>query len=259
MTPHLQVLFKRRADQVLADNLPVFHHDDAVGSPGDGRVVRDHQEGRPLALVKLLDEPHQVLAGPRVQVARGLICQHKRGIVRQGAGHRNSLALASGELIGEVIHAIAQSDQLQQFPGPLAPRCAAQATHHGNLHILSRRECGKQVVKLEDEADRTGAERVHIVQLGEVLSLNEDLARGGLIEGPDHVQEGAFSASARPHHRHEFARRHLEVNPVQRANLRTIAAIDARDVSDFDQPFTCVHHGPITSYGFHPESILQSA
>jgi len=63
-----------------------------------------------MGLVKAFNQVEDASGGGFVQVAGGLVCQQKPGIVDQGAGQRHALLLAAGEFAGPMVAAIFQAD-----------------------------------------------------------------------------------------------------------------------------------------------------
>ena len=52
--------------------------------------------------VELVEEGHDLIAGVGVEVAGGLVGEDDGGLVDEGAGDGDALALAAGELVGLV-------------------------------------------------------------------------------------------------------------------------------------------------------------
>ena len=75
-------------------------------------------------------------------------------LVDQGAGDGDALALAAGELVGLVVHAVAQADPLQRRARPLPPLGAREAgVDQRQLDVVQGVGARQQVEGLEDEAD----------------------------------------------------------------------------------------------------------
>src|SRR5262249_48866895 len=91
-------------------NVAVAHTDDALGPGGDVVFVRDHDDGL-ARIVELLQTLHDLVAGPRVEVASRLVGEDHLRIVDQGAGDGDALLLAAGQLHGTMFQAIPQTDQ----------------------------------------------------------------------------------------------------------------------------------------------------
>src|SRR5437762_14261732 len=88
---------------------------------GAMRVVRDvalvgDQDDRVALAVQLLEQPHDLLPGGAVEVPGGLVGEQDGGAHDQGAGGGQPLPLAPGELVGFVVHAVAQVHHLQRPP-----------------------------------------------------------------------------------------------------------------------------------------------
>src|SRR5258705_12476374 len=92
--------------------------------------------------------------------------------------------LATGELAGMVIGAIAEAHRLEGLdrPGP-ARRRGQAAVHERQLHVLQRARPGEEIEALEDEADLLVADAGELggAQPGNVLAVQEVAARGGPV------------------------------------------------------------------------------
>src|SRR5437762_13246703 len=73
------------------------------------------------ASMQLFEEVHDVLAGGRIERARGLVSQQNRWMVYQRPSDCYALALAAGKLVGPVHHAIGEIDFGERLLGHLAP------------------------------------------------------------------------------------------------------------------------------------------
>src|SRR3954451_6678768 len=103
----------------VVDDLPVGEEQRAVGVRRTDRVVGDDDD-RLLVLVDAAPQEVQDLAaGPRVEVARGLVGEDDVRPPGHGACARHSLLLATGELARSVGQAVAQADRLDHAVQPL--------------------------------------------------------------------------------------------------------------------------------------------
>src|SRR3974390_1676697 len=89
---------------LVAEHLAVFDVDDAVSILGNVMLVR-HQDDGVALLMQAIKQRHDLDAGLRVQVSRGLVGQDDRWAIDQRASDRDSLTLTAGELVGLVVHA----------------------------------------------------------------------------------------------------------------------------------------------------------
>src|SRR5687768_11617088 len=104
---------------VVGDDQAILHADDAGGMGGDIRLVGDDDDGLAL-IVQLVEEAEDVLGRAAVEGARRLVGQEDGGVVHHGPGDGDALSLPAGELVGAVVHAIAEVDDLQGLPGAAA-------------------------------------------------------------------------------------------------------------------------------------------
>ena len=106
-------------DQRVVDHQAVAHDDVALRERRDIEFVRHHDDGD-ARFVEFLEYPHDFHARARIQITRRLVGQQYRRFVDQRAGNRDPLLLAAGELIGMMIRAVGQTDDLQRVDRVLA-------------------------------------------------------------------------------------------------------------------------------------------
>src|SRR5882724_10023302 len=92
---------------MVAGDDAVADGDDAMGILGDIGLVGDYDDGVAVG-VELVEESHDLVAGLGVEVSGGLVGEDDGGAVDEGASDGDTLALASGELVGLVHHARAK-------------------------------------------------------------------------------------------------------------------------------------------------------
>ena len=137
-----------------ATTLPSNRCTSRCGVLGEARIVRDHANGRALAM-QVLEQFHDGFAVARVQIAGGLVGQQDGGLSAQSAGHRHALLLTAGELRRIVPDAVGHADALQRLHHALL---AIRRRHflpvgQRQFDVLIHRQVADQVETLEDEAD----------------------------------------------------------------------------------------------------------
>ena len=95
---------------------PVAQSHHAVAVLGDLGFMGHDDDGLATAM-ELVEQRHDLHGRRGIEVAGGLVGQQDRRLAHQGARHRDALALAAGELVGQVVHARAQADALQRKRG----------------------------------------------------------------------------------------------------------------------------------------------
>src|ERR1700691_6347862 len=93
----------------FCDDLAVEEMDLAIGMAGEARIVRDHADGRALAM-QILEQLHDGLGVARVQVSGGLVSQQDGRRTGQRTGYGDALLLTAGELWGIVADTAHASD-----------------------------------------------------------------------------------------------------------------------------------------------------
>ena len=86
----------------LVDEAPVAQEDDPVGPRREVRLVGHHHAGR-AAVAGLAQQAHDGLAVDRVERAGRLVGQEQLALADDGAGDGDPLALAAGQVVGEVL------------------------------------------------------------------------------------------------------------------------------------------------------------
>ena len=171
---------------LVAGDDAVADGDDAVGELGDVGLVGDDDDGVALG-VELVEEGHDLVAGLGVEVSGGLVGEDDGGVVDQGAGDGDALALAAGELVGLVHHAGAEVDGLEDFLGAGdALGGGGAVVDEGQLDVVQGGGAGEQVEGLEDEADFLVADagELVVVELGDVVAVEP-------VAGPGRASRGS--------------------------------------------------------------------
>jgi hypothetical protein len=116
-----------------------------------------------------------------------------------------------------MIEAALESHAVEQFAGAGAAAGVASREFPGEQDIFLGGEGGDEVVGLKNEADFAAAEEGHFVlaEAGDVLAVEDYLAGGGEIEAGEESEEGAFSATGRPHDGGELSFRYLQIDTFE--------------------------------------------
>ena len=161
-------------------------------------VVGNHHNGLAKLHIQTLEKRENVGRRNAVEVSRWLIGDDQHGIGDDGAGDRNPLLLAAGQLRGIVIRAIRQRYHRQREFHPLTPLPSRQPRQQQRqLHIFKCGQHRHQVVELKNEADARGApiRQIGFSENGEVLSGDPDLPAVRLVDSGYEVQQRALAGS----------------------------------------------------------------
>ena len=154
-----------------------------------------------------------------VEVTGRLVGQHQRRGERQRAGDGHALLLPAGELARQVVEPIAETDGAQQFPRRLAPRRrhGSLGDHPRHQHVLRRRECRQQMVKLEDEPDAACPQRGQgaFRQRRRLASAEHVRSAARRLEQADQVEQRRLARTRRSDQRGELAAGDRQVDAVQ--------------------------------------------
>src|SRR2546422_11229412 len=111
---------------LIARNLAVEQVNLAVRVYRNVVFVR-HQHDGLARIMKLVKQPHDLIARRGVEVAHWLVGEQDARRVHQGARDGDALALSAGQLVGPVIHTVTQSHLLKRAGGALAPLFGSHA------------------------------------------------------------------------------------------------------------------------------------
>ena len=89
----------------------------------------DDDEGLLVLAVELLDEVHDGVGVFGIEIAGGLVAPDDGGLIDEGAGDGDALALAAGELGGLVLGPVAQLHEVERGFGFLAGLAGLGARH----------------------------------------------------------------------------------------------------------------------------------
>src|SRR3954451_8355547 len=124
-------------------HVPVGESHDAGRVLQQSLIVGGEDEGETEAAIELAHEVDQLGGVAGVEIGGGLVGQHQRGPMHDGAGHRNPLALAAREQVGTMMGAIAQADTVERFGNAPPAFLGAESLHdQGELDVLSGGENG---------------------------------------------------------------------------------------------------------------------
>jgi hypothetical protein len=178
--------------------------------------VGGHHHGGARA-VDPIEQPHDPLAGGRVQVAGGLVGQQQQRSVDEGPGHGHPLLLPPGQLPGEVVALLRQPDQVQHL-GHLRLDDVPGSTDHleRERHVLEHRLVREQAEVLEDTADvapQVGdAPRA---QVGDLATGHPDAPLIRRLFAQQQAQHGGLARPRRTDQEHELALVDVEGHPPQ--------------------------------------------
>lgn len=176
-----------------------------------------HEDGGAFA-VEFGEEFHYFFAVLGVEVTGGLVGEDELGVGDDGAGDGYPLLLTSGELLGEVGGAMGYVHALEDVVDHLlALRCLDLHVDEGQLHVLEDVQFVYEVEALEYEADVALAVLGALFFFQRAYFLAEEfvLARGGVVEEAEDVQEGGLAAAGGAHDCYEFALLDVEGDVVE--------------------------------------------
>src|SRR5436190_1890166 len=218
---------------------------------GDVHFVGDEHDGDAALEIQLLEDVHDLDARPRIEVPGRLVRQQDRRLVDQRARDGDALLLAARQLVGIVIHALAEADDLEDLFGAAMPLGGLHLRRPGvveqqQLDVVERRRPRQQVEALEHEADLLVPDDGELVlgQLRHVLAVEEVLPAGRPIEAADDVHEGRLAGARRSGHGDELAATHIQRGAAQRPHFDVADLVGLRQVANRHDDVGVSHQRP---------------
>lgn len=131
---------------------------------GDCLVMGYHENRDPLG-VEPLKEREDISTAFGVEVTGRLVREDQFWIIHNRSSYRHSLSLATGELVGPMIHAIFKSYEVKRGDSSLSLLHIIQRStvshpiHEGHHHIPQRARPGEKMEALEDESHELVSQR----------------------------------------------------------------------------------------------------
>ena len=212
------VLVGRRAHELLGRpelHDPSVAHDRDLVTESErlGQVVRDEHHRLAGLRLKATDLVLHVAADQRVECAERLVVEHHLRIDRERARQPDALLHAARELVGELIRAVLEADELQDLTRSRVTIMLRNALHlEPEGDIVDHRAVSEQPEVLEHH--RRGV-APHLKQLAAVRGCNVasvDLdATGGRLDQPDQrPHECRFPGARQAHDDEHLTGVHLE-------------------------------------------------
>ena len=90
-------------------------------------IVRDEHHGGAKLAMQIVKEAKNFVAGFRVEISGGLVCQQQRRIENESAGDGDALAFAAGKFVWQMASTRAETDAIEKFRGAQFGFAAAQS------------------------------------------------------------------------------------------------------------------------------------
>ena len=180
------------------------HHAHLVRHVANHRqVVADEQIGQALAALQVFHDVEDLRLNRDVQSRRGLVANQELGLRRQRARNRDALALATAELVRELLAIGGGQTHLQQQLTHLGAQCLcarhqpvlAQGFAHDVQHLPAGVEAGVRILKDHLHAPAQGAHASRVLGGIGGLSIKTHIAPGRLVKTHQQTRHGALAAA----------------------------------------------------------------
>src|SRR5665213_692588 len=232
----------RRGILAVLQHPTIAHDHTAPAVGGDVELVSHHDHGD-TRIIQRLEQPHDLNAGARIEVASRLIREQQVRAVHERAGDGDALLLATGELARSVVEPRPQAHLLERLAGAtmaIAQGYRRLTVEERQFDILHGRGTCQQIEALEYEAD------LAIAQLGELLAVEacdihiiQQVAAGRRpIQASQNVHHGGLARAARAHNRDEFAPANVQTHAGYGPDFHLTGDVDLGDVTQHDDVLT---------------------
>ncbi len=214
------------------DDFAVIHDGDAVGHFERLLLVVSDEDAGDVQIVMQAAQPAaEFLAHLGIEGAERFVEQEDARLDGEGAGERDALALAAGQLVRIAVAEPIELNQIEQLAHPLADvllrwagRARAQAQPEG--HVFGDGQMAKEGIMLEDESHLALAGG----GVGSVFVVEADGTAVGNFEAGDDAQQGGLSRTRWPEQRHQLALFDAQADILQRFER----AVGLANAADFD-------------------------
>ena len=168
-----------------------------MGDHDDEAILRD-----------LLEQVHDLHGRGGVEGAGGLVGEQDLWVVDEGAGDRDALHLAAGELARALVHVVCEAHAREGVQGaPAALGAAHPRERERELDVGEDGLVRDEVVALEDEADAVVAVGVpvSVSVLAGRDAVDHEVALVEVVEAAHDVEHGGLAGAGGAEHRHELA------------------------------------------------------
>jgi hypothetical protein len=212
--------------RALLDHAPRAHHDDLVGQrPDDPQIVADEQIRQGVARLELAEQVDDLRLHRHVERGRRLVEHYEPRPEDHGAGDRDALALAAGELVGVAIAARGIEADLDQRlvdePATLIPGPAELVHRQSLLEDLRDRQARRQ------RAERVLKHDLHLppkrtkILRRDALDLSTDELNRSLapLQPEQREPQRGLARAAFPDHADGVAFAHRDADAVHRLDV----------------------------------------
>src|SRR5437879_1157477 len=199
--------------------------------------VGDHHDRLAAVAIQHLQQAQNFVGGLAIQVPGGLVAHQQLRIGHQRARDRDALLLAARQFLRLVLGTIGKSHHLQRHGDILlALRGGELCQQQRQLDVALSAQHRHQVVELEHEADVVCAPLRQLAarKVVDAATADVDLARAGLIETADQVEQRGLARARRTHERDEVALGNIERESVQDLDCLLAAPVDLADTADLN-------------------------
>lgn len=195
--------------------------DDTVGQLSVVGIVSDHDDGGAV-LIEFGEQAHHLGTILRVEVTRWLVGKDELRTEDHGAGDGYALLLSAGELVGEVLGTMADVHALHHLLHLLLALALRYAEiGERQFDVLFHIELVDEVETLKDEAYLSLADgrALVLMQSGHLFVAKPVLARGGVVEESEDVEERGLATAGWTHDGDKLAVLYFKRYLVERDGL----------------------------------------
>jgi hypothetical protein len=166
-------------------------------SINEGVIVGRKQKRHPGFLINGREHFNQMIGGFRIQICRRFIGEDDVGFGGQSASDRNTLLLATAQLIRIGTGAIREANGRESIFGPRSRVAGIVASNErSKFDVLDRRQNRKKIVRLKNKPDVSASEQAELFigHSRHLAAADRNFAGGGMIQARCEIEKGRLAA-----------------------------------------------------------------
>ena len=157
------------------------------------RIVRDHHDRLVEVFIQALQNLQHFRSRMTVEISGRLVSEQQSWIADNRPSDGHALFLPTGELLGQVVDTIFQSNQFQSGHDVVAALLGSQfGQQQRQLHVLKCGKHGNQVERLKTVANVLVCAEASDLRVGEgedIFSFDQQFSAGGPVNRRDDIQQ----------------------------------------------------------------------
>jgi hypothetical protein len=213
--------------------MPAFQGERPVRAAREIHIVGDVKRGQLPGPMQILEQIHDHLAGPEVEIARGFVGEKNAGVAHQRARQYDALLLSTRKLTRAMLCAVSQAHFIQPLQSDwfcvFSVQTPNQQRHH---HVLHGRKLGQKRLNLPDKSQFPVAELRQFVRRKSAYVVLPEVYRTvrWRVQTSQQVEQRALAGARLADQGHLLAFGYLQIQARENHQLGLARSIHLRQV-----------------------------